>query len=68
MFCCMIKLSFLSLLPGSEMEDEDIDIGDYEHPRSRISPVRTDKGMVLGNYTSVFSPSCYIILGAFADV
>ncbi|VVA96026.1 unnamed protein product [Arabis nemorensis] len=36
--------SLVQQCDGSEMEDEDVDIGDYEHPRSRISPVRTDKG------------------------
>ncbi|KAG7575535.1 Bromodomain-like superfamily [Arabidopsis thaliana x Arabidopsis arenosa] len=29
---------------GSEMEDEDVDIGNYEHPRSHIPSVRTEKG------------------------
>lgn len=57
----MIKLSFLPLLAGSEMEDEDVDIGNYEHPRSRISPVRTKKDLGLGNSSGVSSSSYYII-------
>lgn len=56
MCCCMIKFSFSSsLLAGSDLEDEDVDIGNYEHPRSHISSVRTEKGMALGNFSGLLN-------------
>ncbi|KAL1211259.1 Transcription factor GTE11 [Cardamine amara subsp. amara] len=36
--------SLMQHCDGSEIEDEDVDIGDYELPKSHISSVRTDKG------------------------
>lgn len=33
------------------MEDEDVDIGNYEHPRSHMSSVRTEKGTTLENFS-----------------
>lgn len=58
MSCSMIKLSFSStLLAGSEMEDEDVDIGYNEQPESHISPVRTEKDKSVGNSSREFSSS-----------
>lgn len=37
------------------MEDEDVDIGNYEHPRSHIPSVRTEKGMALENSSGSFN-------------
>ncbi|AAF01563.1 hypothetical protein [Arabidopsis thaliana] len=34
--------------PWSELEDEDVDIGNYEHPISHISTVRTEKADSVG--------------------
>lgn len=45
------------ILAGSEMEDEDVDVGDYEQPKSHISSARTEKGMALGKSSGVLSSS-----------
>ncbi|KAL1206029.1 Transcription factor GTE9 [Cardamine amara subsp. amara] len=34
---------------GSEMDDEIVDIGENEHPKSSISPVTIEKDLLLGN-------------------
>ncbi|XP_010485368.1 PREDICTED: transcription factor GTE9 isoform X3 [Camelina sativa] len=36
--------SLMQHCDGSELEDEDVDVGNYEHPRSHISSVKTEKG------------------------
>ncbi|ESQ49997.1 hypothetical protein EUTSA_v10020201mg [Eutrema salsugineum] len=41
--------SLMQHCDGSEMEDEDIDVGNNEHPISCISPERTETDMAVGN-------------------
>lgn len=40
------------------MDDEVVDIGENEHPKSSISPVTIEKDLVLGNSNGIFSLAC----------
>ncbi|KAG7550607.1 NET domain [Arabidopsis thaliana x Arabidopsis arenosa] len=41
--------SLMQHCDGSELDDEVVDIGENEHPKSSISPVTIEKDLVLGN-------------------
>lgn len=51
--------SLIQHYDGSEMEDEDVDIGYNEQPESHISPVRTEKDKSVGNSSRVKSVPDY---------
>lgn len=38
----------------SELDDEVVDIGENEHPKSSISPVTIEKNLVLGNSNGIY--------------
>lgn len=38
--------------------EEVVDIGEYEHPKSSISPVMIEKDLVFGNSLGNFSLAC----------
>lgn len=53
------------------MEDEVIDIGENEHPKSSISPVTLEKDLVIGNSNGIFSlpcSYCHSLYGNFVGV